>query len=131
MGVCSTAVREFPENSACPKGMLLLLHELLSQPALPGEHPPVSKWCLTVLCFPAQALAKNLRIPQAVRGSREGAGDGVFLRLMALPKGRGMLTRALRLLYAPPSLAESVPGECLCLLPSIQIYRRPAPSIPE
>ena len=37
-------------------------------------------------------------------------GDGVFLRLMALPKGRGMLTRALRLLYAPPLLAESVPG---------------------
>ena len=61
----------------------------------------------------AQALAKNLRIPEAVRGSREGAGDGVFLRLMALPKGRGMLSRALRLLYAPPSLAESVPGERL------------------
>jgi hypothetical protein len=68
---------------------------------------------LLLRCIPApkQALAKNLRVPESARPGRGGgAGDGVFLRLMALPKGRGMLTRALRLLYAPPSLADSVPG---------------------
>ena len=54
-----------------------------------------------------QALSRNLRVthtPQAAKG------DGVFMRLMALPKGRGMLTRALRVLYAPPLLSETVPG---------------------
>lgn len=58
-------------------------------------------------------MTRNLRIPDAPKLPAEGAGDGVFLRLMALPKGRGMLTRALRLLYAPPSLSESVPGQHL------------------
>jgi hypothetical protein len=49
-------------------------------------------------------------VPDSPRVSGDAAGDGVFLRLMALPKGRGMLTRALRVLYAPLSLSESVPG---------------------
>lgn len=57
-----------------------------------------------------QAVTRNLRIPDTPKLPAEGAGDGVFLRLMALPKGRGMLTRALRLLYAPLSLSETVPG---------------------
>ncbi len=51
------------------------------------------------------------------RRRRAAAGDGVFMRLMALPKGRGMLTRALRVLYAPPSLFEAVPGACLLCTP--------------
>ena len=64
-------------------------------------------WCAGVF----QAVGRNLRIPDVPRlPAKDGPGDGVFLRLMALPKGRGMLTRALRLLYAPPSLVESVPG---------------------
>ena len=55
-------------------------------------------------------LGKNLRVPRAPQAQKGAAGDGVFMRLMALPKGRGMLTRALRVLYAPPSLSEAVPG---------------------
>ena len=50
-------------------------------------------------------------MPRAPQAPKEGSGDGVFMRLMALPKGRGMLTRALRVLYAPPLLAEIVPGD--------------------
>lgn len=58
-------------------------------------------------CLDVQALGRNLRVPHAPQASK---GDGVFMRLMALPKGRGMLTRALRVLYAPPLLSETVPG---------------------
>ena len=38
-------------------------------------------------------------------------GDGVFMRLMALPKGRVLLARALRLLYAPLSAGWVPPPE--------------------
>ncbi|CAL8464049.1 g3584 [Coccomyxa elongata] len=68
-----------------------------------------------------KAVTRNLRIPDAPKLPAEGAGDGVFLRLMALPKGRGMLTRALRLLYAPLSLSESVPGAPVADPASLQI----------
>ena len=61
-------------------------------------------------CLCAQALGRNLRVPRSPQVAKEGSGDGVFMQLMALPKGRGMLTRALRVLYAPPSLSETVPG---------------------
>ena len=61
-------------------------------------------------CLCAQALGRNLRLPRSPKVAKEGSGDGVFMQLMALPKGRGMLTRALRVLYAPPSLSETVPG---------------------
>ncbi len=57
-----------------------------------------------------QVLGRNLRVPRTPQAQKGAAGDGVFMRLMALPKGRGMLTRALRILYAPPSLFEAVPG---------------------
>ena len=68
-------------------------------------------------------------MPRAPQAPKEGSGDGVFMRLMALPKGRGMLTRALRVLYAPPSLAETVPGDpswsllttCSCSVCSLTI----------
>ena len=58
-------------------------------------------------------------MPRAPQAPKEGSGDGVFMRLMALPKGRGMLTRALRVLYAPPLLAKTVPGDCLWSLITI------------
>ncbi len=35
------------------------------------------------------------------------ASDGVFLRLMALPKGRNLLARALRLLHSPLSTGQA------------------------
>ena len=54
------------------------------------------------------------RAPQAQKGA---AGDGVFMRLMALPKGRGMLTRALRVLYAPPLPLRDSP-RCLPAMPT-------------
>ncbi|EIE24972.1 hypothetical protein COCSUDRAFT_83665 [Coccomyxa subellipsoidea C-169] len=68
-----------------------------------------------------QAVTRNLRIPDTPKLPAEGAVDGVFLRLMALPKGRGMLTRALRLLYAPLSLSETVPGAPVADPSSLQI----------
>ena len=39
------------------------------------------------------------------------ASDGVFLRLMALPKGRNLLARALRLLHSPLSTGQAGPSE--------------------
>ena len=57
-----------------------------------------------------QVLGRNLRVPRTPQAQKGASGDGVFMRLMALPKGRSMLTRALRVLYAPPSLFEAVPG---------------------
>ena len=71
----------------------------------------------------AQALGRNLRVPRVPQAQKGAAGDGVFMRLMALPKGRGMLTRALRILYAPPSLWEAVPGACLLCLPVCALPR--------
>lgn len=74
-----------------------------------------------------QAVTRNLRIPDAPKPAADGTGDGVFLRLMALPKGRGMLTRALRLLYAPLSLSESIPGAVpqhfsSACMPSVHVF---------
>lgn len=70
----------------------------------------------------AKVVTRNLRVPESPRlASEAAAGDGVFLRLMALPKGRGMLTRALRLLHAPPSLAEAVPGTGQLPLPRVAL----------
>ncbi len=78
-----------------------------TQAAWPSMHQP------NMGVYGLQALGKNLRVPRAPQAPKEGSGDGVFMRLMALPKGRGMLTRALRVLYAPPLLAEAVPGDHL------------------
>ncbi len=57
-----------------------------------------------------EGLAASLRLPDTpiagrANGSSEGQGvarnigDGVFLRLMALPKGRTLLAGALKLIY--------------------------------
>lgn len=58
-----------------------------------------------------EGLASSLRLPStpvlnlsdADNGPNSSApvGDGVFLRLMTLPKGRGLLARMLRRLFSP------------------------------
>ncbi|KAK9814288.1 hypothetical protein WJX72_003466 [[Myrmecia] bisecta] len=56
-----------------------------------------------------EGFAASLRLPDmpvikaGSAAAATDATDGVFLRLMALPKGRTLLSRALRLLYAPLS----------------------------
>eukprot|EP00887_Chlorella_sp_A99_P001420 scaffold8.g1420.t1 len=69
-------------------------------------------------------LAQSLRLPDgpalgeagaaAAAGEAGGAAaasDGVFLRLMALPKGKSLLARALRVIYPPPEAAAAArPG---------------------
>lgn len=59
-------------------------------------------------------LAASLRLPEgavlapaapAVTPGGDVAGDGVFMRLMALPKGKKLLARALRVVYPAPEAA--------------------------
>lgn len=61
---------------------------------------------------PTLASAGGGATPKAAKGEDAAAAgaatapsDGVFLRLMALPKGRSLLARALRAIYPPPELA--------------------------
>lgn len=63
-----------------------------------------------------EGLAASLRLPEgavlapptpgagAAQGGQEG--DGVFLRLMQLPKGKKLLARAIRVVYPAPEAAE-------------------------
>lgn len=53
-----------------------------------------------------EALCRALRLPETPRAPR--ASDGVFLRIVALRKGRAVVGRGLRLLVAP--LARRGPG---------------------
>jgi DNA topoisomerase 2-associated protein PAT1 len=61
-------------------------------------------------------LAASLRLPDAPvpdagAGAAAVAGDGVFMRLMALPKGRALAARALRVLHPPAEVgAEGEPN---------------------
>lgn len=56
-----------------------------------------------------EGLAASLRLPEvavvaaaAPAAGAEAAGDGVFLRLMSLTKGKKLLARALRVIYPAP-----------------------------
>jgi DNA topoisomerase 2-associated protein PAT1 len=66
-----------------------------------------------------EGLAASLRLPESAvvapptpgaRGAAASAGgelsDGVFLRLMALPKGKKLLARALRVVYPAPEASQ-------------------------
>lgn len=58
-----------------------------------------------------EGFSVSLRLPEAPAaaeaghkegGARPELSDGVFLRLMSLPKGKALIARALRLVYPPP-----------------------------
>jgi hypothetical protein len=52
-----------------------------------------------------EGFAVSLRLPESPVAAGEGAkaemSDGVFVRLMSLPKGKTLTARALRLVYPP------------------------------
>eukprot|EP00798_Chlamydomonas_sp_ICE-L_P012608 gene12608-15834_t len=66
-------------------------------------------------------IAESFRLPDSPDGSTPpqaaaepatgGRNDGVFLRIMALPKGRGLLAQTLRLLEPPSHQANAVDEE--------------------
>ena len=66
-----------------------------------------------------EGFAVSLRLPEAPvpaaapaeGGARPEVGDGVFVRLMSLPKGKTLTARALRLVYPPPEAAAAAAGE--------------------
>jgi DNA topoisomerase 2-associated protein PAT1 len=56
-------------------------------------------------------IAASFRLPDAPVATAGGVGsDGVFLRILALPKGRSLVGKTLRLMFSPPP-ALSKPGD--------------------
>lgn len=67
-------------------------------------------------------IAASFRLPDAptmaaaaaaaAQGDAAGAaaGDGVFVRILALPKGRSLVTKTLKLMFTPPPAPKGPPG---------------------
>jgi DNA topoisomerase 2-associated protein PAT1 len=74
-------------------------------------------------------LSASLRLPDGAVASAGGAGgdssssDGVFLRLLALPKGQNLAARALQQLYPPDEAATAAEnsGEAKAAEPNLRI----------
>ena len=92
-------------------GSLKSAHAPLAVP-LPRPAVPIDVSSLTTRRTLLMAgLAQSLRLPEApalpARGEG-GASDGVFLRLVALPKGKSLLARALRVIYPLPEVHQQL-----------------------
>lgn len=82
-------------------------------PAPPGTPGPISAADAHKLLHRRSALlggiAASFRLPDSpvlpAEATAATGGDGVFIRLMGLPKGRSLVSKTLRLMFSPPPTA--------------------------